>query len=742
MGFLSGSQFNLVVSLRYTPAAGEMPFWCQLLEQVSRVVHDSTEGALSIGQVLISANSMGGRDADIWVHPNSDVWSNSTGARLWFPFESLDVPQDHMFYATILAHELSHYLYDLRDEYNNGSVCLGDITTEASIMEGYGWANYPRWTDAAGNDFPDWLTFFPEFTGGTAVLQIGNPSEFCHAGNHDATANNNQNNINGSQSCWTYMADDANHNNIPYGLAVPGAAGPTLAAPALPAGVVCTELIPVQRFMLVLDRSGSMLGSKIAQLKVGANFWVDYVNPIEELALVTYAGTETLDFSMSAVPAAGAAQTTWRSTRHTTVDGISAAGTTAIGDALRTGLNEITSGGRASSQVMILFTDGLQNAGTETAEDVLPDLAAAGVRVYTGGLGNDQDAVLLVNVATTTGATYFPIDGDLAPEEAATAITEALVQIAGESRENGGIVSFKPIDGAAPDGAAADRAAPFAWRFGSPPEPRRPRQSRSFEFKVPITAGSQHCTLGALWEDPKRKFTVRVFDPDGGAISAGAQVRRVTGKYPYSFYEIDNPKAGTWTVRVSGAGMATTRFRTLGFEVNDRISLDVSLVRPHVRLGADIEVRARLRAPFAVPGARITAWVLTPSGQWRRFRFVEHTGTQGDPNEPFTYTVRIPTERAQPGQYLIIVDARRARGKFSIELDELYRQRPGIAPQQMTHEVSVPAIRRRAIVATTVDREGPTGKEPIPGFNPKPPAVTRTQTALLSRWKKAHRAKW
>ena len=131
MGFLNGSEFNLVISLRYVPAAGEMADWCTFMNQVSRILHDATDGDLSIGQILISANSMGGQDADIWIHPNSDVWSNSTGARLWFPFESLDVPQDHMFYPTILAHELAHYLFDLRDEYNNDSVCLGDITTEA-----------------------------------------------------------------------------------------------------------------------------------------------------------------------------------------------------------------------------------------------------------------------------------------------------------------------------------------------------------------------------------------------------------------------------------------------------------------------------------------------------------------------------------------------------------------------------------------------------------------------------------
>jgi hypothetical protein len=138
----------------------------------------------------------------------------------------------------------------------------------------------------------------------------------------------------------------------------------------------------------------------------------------------------------------------------------------------------------------------------------------------------------------------------------------------------------------------------------------------------------------------------------------------------------------------------------------------------------------------------MTGWVLTPSGTWIRFAFTEHTGTTGDPNEPYTYTARISTDREMPGQYLVVVDARRARGKFVIELDELYRQRPGLKPDQLSREVRVPAIRRRALAAATVDEEGPSGKEPIVGFGRQPPRVPKNQAALLKRWKKANRAKW
>ncbi|WP_346425555.1 vWA domain-containing protein [Pseudarthrobacter sulfonivorans] len=121
------------------------------------------------------------------------------------------------------------------------------------------------------------------------------------------------------------------------------------------------------------------------------------------------------------MPAAGPNQTTWRNARHTIVNNLLPGGQTAIGDALRQGLNAIIAAGRAASQVMVLFTDGLQNAGAETAEQVLPDLRANGVRVYTIGLGGDQDSALLESVATTTGASYLPISGNLPAAQAEAA---------------------------------------------------------------------------------------------------------------------------------------------------------------------------------------------------------------------------------------------------------------------------------------------------------------------------------
>jgi hypothetical protein len=730
MGFFNGGRFNLTVSLRYIPQNNEIAFLCDLFNRTSRILYDATDGTHSIGTVLYAANNFGGADASIWVHPNSDVWPNSTSARLWLPTESMDISQDFLMWPTIMAHELSHYLYDLRDEYNNGSACQNAIGTQASIMEGYGWENYTRWTDAGGSEYATFVTFIPDYTGGAASLQQGQPTEYCHAGNHDTTANNNQNNINGMQSCWTYMAADGNHNNIAYGLTPPGASGPAAAAPASPAAVVCTTLIPVQRFELVLDRSGSMSGAKFDQLKIGANFWVDYVNPLEELGLVTYAESTTTDVTRSEVPAAGPSQITWRSDRHTVVNNLLAGGQTAIGDALRQGLNAIITGGRAASQVMVLFTDGLQNAGAETAEQVLPDLRANGVRVYTIGLGGDQDSTLLESVAVTTGASYFPIPGTLPANQAEAAITDALVQIAGESRENGGVVAFDAIDGA---GIPIDNGTPF---FGPVGESSGETSERSLRFKVNISEGSTHATLGAKWRADQKGIRVRIYNPNGTAVPAGPQVRAIRGQNPYGFFEIENPMPGTWQVEVLGSQLAEAGLRSIGFEVNNMIRLEVSSVPHHPLPGETFRLRARLLSPHPVPDADIIAYIHSPAGTWSQVQLI--SGAVGTAEEGL-YFADVHTEERFSGQYLIVINAFRTAGNFTQHLDELYTLRKGFSPSDGTRTVPTPEIKRQTVLSVVTTKEGSDDPgQPRAGVNDVDPVIPNDQDKYLIRWLRSH----
>lgn len=102
---------------------------------------------------------------------------------------------------------------------------------------------------------------------------------------------------------------------------------------------------------------------------------------------------------------------------------------TAIGNGLVTGLNRIRNG-EARSKVVILLTDGSNNAGDVSPNDAAAVAQSLGIRVYTIGVGTDKefeqttghdifgraikqtikpdlDEDLLRNIARTTGGRYF-----------------------------------------------------------------------------------------------------------------------------------------------------------------------------------------------------------------------------------------------------------------------------------------------------------------------------------------------
>lgn len=102
---------------------------------------------------------------------------------------------------------------------------------------------------------------------------------------------------------------------------------------------------------------------------------------------------------------------------------------TAIGNGLVTGINRIRNG-EAKSKVIILLTDGSNNAGDVSPNDAASVAQSLGLRVYTIGVGTDKefeqvvgndifgrpikqtvkpdlDEDLLRNIARTTGGRYF-----------------------------------------------------------------------------------------------------------------------------------------------------------------------------------------------------------------------------------------------------------------------------------------------------------------------------------------------
>jgi uncharacterized protein YegL len=465
MGYVINGRFHLRVSVRYVPEPetaagagdGEIDFLDELFQVVSQLLNDATDGAHSLGSVVIASGLDAPMVADILIlAPSVFVpdFNDVTFGNIWTAGSKIMFPRGHLYVPTRLVHELGHYLYGLFDEYVGSGVgdkkCLGSSSTGACLMEGYRDNVKKRWVVLVGGVETDFMKFgdaanpgfFQAWQNGTAVLTAGGePSEFCVPTNHPtpsspmgglaANYDHYQNELNGDQSCWETMTDPSKGGSVcfHYGLSMPSGSPAGDPPASAPSKTNVVELIPTQRTVLLLDRSSSMTGAKLQQLKDGAAMWVDVVDSPEELGIISFSNATNVDIAVSEVPSDGTLAA-WRTAGAAAVDGLVAGGGTAIGDALRAGLNALTAGGSVAGPALVLFTDGHQTAGAETALDVVPDLVAAGVRVFIIGVGNDQDSVLLAAIADGTDGSYTAIPGDLPHELLENMITEMVIMLA------------------------------------------------------------------------------------------------------------------------------------------------------------------------------------------------------------------------------------------------------------------------------------------------------------------------
>lgn len=152
---------------------------------------------------------------------------------------------------------------------------------------------------------------------------------------------------------------------------------------------------------LVLDRSGSMRGQKIRDLKVAVAGFLDSLDstlPEEQVALVSYSTSSRLDERL----------TNNYATIRQTADDFNASGFTAIGLALQDGLRAMNDGRRRpfAIPIIVLMTDGRHNTAIEP---IIPARTAAGqnITVHTITFGGNADFRRMRDVASATGGEHF-----------------------------------------------------------------------------------------------------------------------------------------------------------------------------------------------------------------------------------------------------------------------------------------------------------------------------------------------
>ena len=166
-----------------------------------------------------------------------------------------------------------------------------------------------------------------------------------------------------------------------------------------------TERPPVN-LALVMDRSGSMSGEKIAKAREAAIAALHRLGPQDLFSLVIYDhNVQTL------VPPQSAANTEWIEAR---IRSIQPGGNTALFGAVSQGAAEVRKNLYGSYiHRVILLSDGLANVGPSNASD-LARLGAAlvkeGISVTTMGIGNDFNEDLMTQLAEQSDGNHYFVE--------------------------------------------------------------------------------------------------------------------------------------------------------------------------------------------------------------------------------------------------------------------------------------------------------------------------------------------
>ncbi len=161
---------------------------------------------------------------------------------------------------------------------------------------------------------------------------------------------------------------------------------------------------------LVIDHSGSMR-PKLAEVVVAAGTFVRSSNPEDELFVVNFNEKVTLGLP-GRIGSTNIALTHDADALERAISGNPAIGQTALYDAVYKALDQLQSGG-PEKKVLIVISDGGDNASAPSLSEVLRKAALSSATVYTIGIFDEEDpdrnpGVLRRFARATGGEAFFP----------------------------------------------------------------------------------------------------------------------------------------------------------------------------------------------------------------------------------------------------------------------------------------------------------------------------------------------
>ena len=227
----------------------------------------------------------------------------------------------------------------------------------------------------------------------------------------------------------------------------------------------------------VLDRSGSMRGTKLRAMKQAVNMALDRLNPHDTLSITTFSHEPNV-----LVPTITAGH---HGSIRRLVDGIRDDGGTRIGRALRTALDEIDAHApRDRTTRVVLLTDGETDRDERECLDMAQRAAAANVPIMAFGVGNEWNDKLLTELAQNSRGEVEHLQQ---PDEIVT-MFEQTVQQAQNAVFQNTQAAVRLVDGVQP--RAAWQVAPLIKNLGY-----RPLSDRAVNVPIDQLASDERRVL-------------------------------------------------------------------------------------------------------------------------------------------------------------------------------------------------------------------------------------------------------
>ncbi|MEO0676330.1 MAG: VWA domain-containing protein [Pseudomonadota bacterium] len=354
-----------------------------------------------------------------------DANGNFTGGTLDIDSSASD--REMMGY--ILAHEWGHYALGVYDEYQ-GNAATGtrpsqpissDVATDKAIMS--------RERVAANGDF-SWLNH-------STSNNIGDLTKTAQGRTYGKsgwdtliqTTNNDPTTVSG----WA-KPTRTHYTNL---VGQQPTASDNWYKIQLPAGRTgCRDQLDIQwienlEIDVVLDRSGSMQGTSIANAISAAQSLVDIVpGDTTALGVSSFNSFVSSNAAITAIPDPGTSE---RTTLKNAIGTITATGTTAMFDGAVFGLDKIeayaAANNTSAAKLVFLLSDGGDNASSETQSTTISKFNAAGASIIAFGYGSNFDS-RLVALANGTGGRFVQSPTTAAQIQAAFAQSFAAVSSA------------------------------------------------------------------------------------------------------------------------------------------------------------------------------------------------------------------------------------------------------------------------------------------------------------------------